>query len=75
MPTLSARVRVAFDEPPDSSDARPYALRGTAEQMREEIEHWADVGVEQLAIWPGGNSRESYLEVAERFAREVGELG
>ena len=75
MPTLSARVRVAFDEPPDSSDARPYALRGTAEQMREEIEHWADVGVEQLAIWPGGNSRESYLEGAERFAREVAELG
>ena len=75
MPTLSARVRVAFDEPPDSSDARPYALRGTAEQMREEIEHWADVGVEQLAIWPGGNSRESYLEGAERFAREVADLG
>ena len=37
MPTLSARVRVAFEQPVESSAARPYAVRGDTEQMRAEI--------------------------------------
>ena len=75
MPTLAARVRVAFDEPPETSDARPYALRGSAQDVRAEIERWADVGVEHLAVWFGGDSLDAFLRAAERFAREVADLG
>jgi probable F420-dependent oxidoreductase len=74
MPTLAARVRLSFDEPAESSEARPYALRGTPDQIRAEIERWEDLGAEHLAIWFGGDSLESFLAAAERFARDVAEL-
>jgi probable F420-dependent oxidoreductase len=74
MPTLAARVRVAFDEPAESSEARSYGLRGTADQIRAEIERWEDVGAEHLALWFGGASLETFIAAAERFAREVAEL-
>jgi probable F420-dependent oxidoreductase len=75
MPTLSARVRVSFGDEAESSGARPYALRGTPEQMRDEIDRWSDVGVEQLSVWFGGDSLDAFTAAAERFAREVAELG
>jgi probable F420-dependent oxidoreductase len=71
LPTLSARVRVAFDEPAESSAARPYAIRGDDRQMRAAIAKWEDLGVEHLAVWPGGESLEGYLAGAERLARVV----
>lgn len=73
MPTLSARVRVAFDEPAESS-ARPYAIRGDDQQVRAEIERWADIGVEHLALWPRGSSLEASLAAAEHLA-DIAELG
>ena len=73
IPTLAARVRVAFGEPAQSSDPGPYALRGTTEEIRDEIDRWSDVGVEDLAVWFGGDSLEPFLASAERFAREVAE--
>src|SRR6476659_7061578 len=51
MPTLTARVRVSFDEPAQSSAARPYAIRGNIEEMRGEIEKWQDLDVELLVLW------------------------
>ena len=75
MPTLSARVRVSFGEGAESSGARPYALRGTPEQMRAEIDRWSDAGVEQLSVWFGGDSIDAFTAGAARFAREVAELG
>ena len=69
MPTLSARVRVSFDEPAESSAARPYAIRGDAQQMHAEIAQWEDLGVEFLACWFGDQSPEANLEGTERFAR------
>jgi len=69
MPTLSARVGVAFDEPVDSSDARPYALRGDEQTMRAEIEKWEGLGVEHLAVWFGGRSSADVVAAAERFAK------
>ena len=75
MPTLAARVRVAFDEPATSSEARPYALRGSPGEMRAEIDRWSDVGAEHLALWFGGSYLDAFLAAAERFAREVAELG
>ncbi len=69
LPTLSARVRVAFDEPAESSAARPYAIRGDDEGIRAEIAKWEDLGVEHLALWPGGETLEAYLAAAERLAR------
>jgi hypothetical protein len=71
MPVLSARVRVAFDEPVESSAARPYAIRGNAQQMRAEIAKWEDLGVEHLAIWPVGESIDVFVAAAERFTRSV----
>jgi probable F420-dependent oxidoreductase len=69
LPTLSARVRVAFDEPPESSAVRPYAIRGDDQEVRAEIAKWEDLGVEHLAVWPGGETLEAYLAGAERLAR------
>ena len=74
LPTLSSRVRLALDEPVESSAARPYTLRGDAAQVRAEIAKWEDAGVEFLAIWPGGGTLEAYLQTAERFATAV-EIG
>lgn len=74
MPTLSARVRVAFDEPADPS-ARSYAMRGSPDEIRAEIQKWDDLGVEHLVVWFGGDTVEDFVAAAERFAREVAEIG
>ena len=67
MPTLSARVRVVFDEPAESADPRPYAIRGDARQMLAEVAKWEDLGVELLTIWPVGDTIVDFVEAAERF--------
>ena len=74
MPTLSARVRVAFDDSADPG-ARSYAMRGTPEAIRAEIGKWDDLGVEQLVVWFGGDSVDAFVAAAERFAREVASIG
>jgi probable F420-dependent oxidoreductase len=71
MPGLSARVRVAFDEPAQSSGVRSYAIRGTPEEMRAEIAKWADLEVEQLALWIAAESPEAQVANAERFMNEI----
>jgi probable F420-dependent oxidoreductase len=71
MPTLSARVRVAPGEAAESSEARPYAIRGDRQQIAAEVAKWEDVGVEHLAMWPGGSTLEAYLRTAEEFANEA----
>ena len=62
MPDLSARVRVAFDEPVHSSGVRSYAIRGNPEEMRAEIAKWADLEVEHLALWFAADSADPALE-------------
>jgi probable F420-dependent oxidoreductase len=69
LPTLSTRVRLALDEPTESAEARSYALRGSDQDARDELARWEDVGLEHMAIWPGGDSLEAYLRSAERFSR------
>jgi probable F420-dependent oxidoreductase len=71
MPTLTARVRVSFDEPAQSSDARPYAIRGSVDEMRAEIQKWADLDVEQLTIWVAAESSEAQVAAIERFVNDV----
>ncbi len=71
MPLLSARVRVAFDEAPDSQTATGYAMRGSADDLRAEVEKWADLGVEHLALFFRADSAEAFVAAAERFDREV----
>jgi probable F420-dependent oxidoreductase len=71
MPSLTARVRVSFDEAAQASGARPYAIRGDAEEMRAEVQKWADLDVEFLALWFGGDSPDAFVRSAERFMREV----
>jgi hypothetical protein len=73
MPTLSARVRVSFDELAHSSEPRTYAIRGNVEEMRAEVQKWADLDVELLVLWFGGDTTEAFVASAERFIREVAE--
>jgi probable F420-dependent oxidoreductase len=75
MPTLSARVRVSFDEPGHEAGIRSYAIRGTVEAMRAEIEKWDDLGVEHLVLWFGGDSPDAFVAAAERFASDVADVG
>ena len=69
LPTLSTRVRLALDEPAESAEARSYALRGTDQEARAELDRWEDIGLEHMAVWPGGDSLAAYLHNAERFSR------
>jgi hypothetical protein len=71
MPPVSARVRVAFHEPALAAEPRPYALRGSAEEIAGEVRKFADVGVEHLALLFAGPSPGEYVQQAERFAAEV----
>jgi hypothetical protein len=71
MPGLSARVRVSFDEPAQSSGVRSYAIRGNPEEMRAEIAKWADLDVELLALWIAAESPDAQVAGVERFMREI----
>ncbi len=71
MPTLSARVRVEFDEPVRSAEARSYAMRGGADDIAEEIAKWTALGVELLALHFDVATADQMLADAERFDREV----
>jgi probable F420-dependent oxidoreductase len=71
MPTLSARVRVAFDEPARSAEPRPYALRGSADDVAAEIKKWAELGVKHLALFFEVASSSALVDAVERFDGEV----
>ena len=71
MPSLSARVRVAFNEPPQSSSARSYAMRGSAEEIAAEVRAFAELGVEHLTLFFAASTPEAFVKSAERFAAEV----
>jgi probable F420-dependent oxidoreductase len=69
MPWLTARVRVV-DTPGD----KVYAIRGTPEQMVDEVRAFAALGVEHLALWFGTTDPEELEVRAERFAHDVAPL-
>ena len=71
MPGLSARVRLSFDEPAQASGVRSYAIRGNPVEMRAEIQKWADLEVELLALWIAAGSPDAQVAGAERFMNEV----
>jgi probable F420-dependent oxidoreductase len=74
MPPISARVRVAFDEPAVASGPRPYSMRGSPEEVAAECRAFADLGVEHLALFFKAESPEEFVRGAERFAAEVAPL-
>ena len=74
MPPVSARVRVAFDEPAEGAEPRSYAMRGSPEEIAGEVRKFAELGVEHLALFLAGPSPEELVEQAERFAAEVAPL-
>ncbi len=74
MPWLSARARVAFDEPAHSSAARSYAMRGTPGEVASEVKAFAELGVQDLGLFFTADSPESFVRAAERFAAEVAPL-
>ena len=67
MPALSARVRVEFDGPAESS----YAMRGTPDEMAAEVRAFAAIGVEHLALAFQATDPDEVVRRAERFDREV----
>jgi probable F420-dependent oxidoreductase len=71
LPTLSARVRVDFDTPVRSAEPRPYAMRGSSDEIAAEIAKWSAVGVEHLAIFFEVESTDAFVAAAERFTAEV----
>jgi probable F420-dependent oxidoreductase len=70
LPNLSARVRVAFDESVPGANAG-YAMRGSPETVAAEVRAFADLGVEDVALWFIEPSAERLVAAAERFAAEV----
>ena len=66
-PTLSARIRVEFGPATDSS----YAARGTPEEIATELRAFADLGLEDAAMWFIAGSSDAFVAAAERFAAEV----
>jgi probable F420-dependent oxidoreductase len=73
MPSLSARVRVAFDEAIGASGAS-FALRGSPAEMAAEVRAFADLGVTHLALHLGTVEPDELVQGAERFMREVAPL-
>jgi probable F420-dependent oxidoreductase len=71
MPVLSARVRVAVDEPARAADPRPYALRGSAEEMAAEIAKFADLGFEHMALFFEVDTVDALVAAVERFDAAV----
>jgi probable F420-dependent oxidoreductase len=69
MPWLTARVRVV-DTPGD----KVYAIRGTPEEMSDEVRAYAALGVEHLVLWFGAPDPEELEIRAERFAHDVAPL-
>jgi probable F420-dependent oxidoreductase len=70
MPWLTARVRVVTGEPTDKA----YAIRGTPDQMADEVRAFAALGVEHLALWFGTTDPEELAVRMERFAHDVAPL-
>jgi probable F420-dependent oxidoreductase len=71
MPVLSARVRVAFDEPVRAAEPRSYAMRGSAEDVAAEVAKFAEIGVEHLALFFEVDSAEAFVAAVERFDQKV----
>jgi probable F420-dependent oxidoreductase len=67
MPSLTARIRVAFDRPAGSG----YALAGDAEAMAADLRRFAGLGLEEVALFFDEPSPDAILGAIERFDREV----
>jgi probable F420-dependent oxidoreductase len=67
MPKLTARGVVRFDH----VDASSWAIQGTPQQMAAEIDAFAALGVEHLAVGFDTTDPGEVVARADRFAREV----
>jgi len=67
MPVLSARVRVALDEPVRAPAPRPYALRGSGEELAAEIAKFAELGFEHMALFFEVETVDGLIAAIERF--------
>jgi alkanesulfonate monooxygenase SsuD/methylene tetrahydromethanopterin reductase-like flavin-dependent oxidoreductase (luciferase family) len=67
MPVLSARVRVALDEPARAAEPRPYALRGPGEEVAAEIAKFAELGFEHMALFFEVDTVDALVAAVERF--------
>ncbi|HLO35956.1 MAG TPA: TIGR03619 family F420-dependent LLM class oxidoreductase [Candidatus Deferrimicrobium sp.] len=75
MPILSARVRVAFDEPVHSAEPRPYAMRGSGADVAAEVAKFAELGFGHMALFFEAETLDAFIAAVERFSAEVAPLG
>lgn len=69
-PTMSARVRVQPNLPVGSGDG--YALRGTPDDIRADLDAWKAAGASHLALYFGSVTPEAIVHDVERWAGEFG---
>jgi len=74
MPSLSSRVRVAIDVAAGAPTSGSYTMRGSPAEIAAEVKAFADLGVEELALFFEAPSVEAFALAAERFASEVAPL-
>ena len=67
MPTLSARVNVRFGD----FKAGFYAMSGSPDEIAAEVDRFAELGVEHLAVAFGETDPDRVASAAERFDREI----
>jgi probable F420-dependent oxidoreductase len=67
MPRLSARVRVALGAPAESS----YTMHGSPREVADEVERFAELGVDHLALAFPERDAEGLARSVERFVGEV----
>jgi probable F420-dependent oxidoreductase len=70
MPWLTVRAWTEFG----AATARHYAIRGTPEEMAEEVRAFETLGVEHVALWFDTTDPTELVSLIERFDREVAPL-
>lgn len=68
MPALSVRARV---QPGEAAEGRPYALRGSVEEMRADVAAFSDLGVRDLVVVLGETDPDRIAAKARRFNDDV----
>ena len=68
MPRLSIRARV---KPGDDTSKKPYALRGSPQDMQADVRRFAELGVQDLVVVLGETDAERVAAAARWFNEEV----
>lgn len=70
MPRLTTRAWVEFGSTADDH----WSIRGTPDEMAEEVRKFADLGVDHIGLWFATTDPRELVDAMERFEREVAPL-